>query len=107
MKILRRWMGTGGLAAAVAIALAASAFAAEPGPGGPGDDGWRQYLPSTVVAEKSMSLALIGVGREPLYRGDECPVGSGSYCSDESPYCFMCKGDYTCCWTNEVWRCCE
>jgi hypothetical protein len=56
-----------------------------------------------------MSVAQLGSPRdrrEPA-RGDECPVGSGAYCSDESPYCFMCRGEYACCWSSQVWRCCQ
>ncbi len=61
----------------------------------------------TGTAGAPMTLARFGPSGEELYAGDECPVGSGSYCSDESPHCFLCKGDYACCWTSEVWRCCD
>jgi hypothetical protein len=56
-----------------------------------------------------MSIAQFGRSGDPreMARGDECPVGSGAYCSDESPHCFLCRGEYACCWTSEVWRCCQ
>ena len=54
-----------------------------------------------------MTLARFGLSGEEIYAGDECPVGSGAYCSDEAPYCFLCKGEYARCGTSEVWRCCN
>lgn len=70
-----------------------------------------QLQQSQKTARKAGPMSVAQLGRsedgERIARGDECPVGSGAYCSDESPYCFMCKGEYACCWSSQVWRCCN
>ncbi len=38
---------------------------------------------------------------------EECPVNSGLWCGDSVPYCYFCDNEYWCCWTSEVWRCCN
>jgi len=68
-------------------------------------------VPTATVERRDgpMSYAQLGSqgpDRESA-RGAECPIGSGAYCSDESPYCFVCHGEYACCWSSEVWRCCD
>ncbi|MBD1547602.1 hypothetical protein [Roseibium aggregatum] len=79
-----------------------AASAANNSPGAP-------YTPLRQPNAAPMSIAQLGRPGMPeeVARGDECPVGSGAYCSDESPYCFLCRGEYACCWTSEVWRCCQ
>ena len=96
-----------GILAAAMIGMCSQGFAGEDAVRGGNDAIWQKYLPNGTRTQAEMTVARIGVGGAEVFRGDECPVGSGSYCSDESPYCFMCKGDYACCWTNEVWRCCD
>lgn len=37
-----------------------------------------------------------GIAGERLAAGSECPAASGSYCSDEFPYCCGTPGNYYC-----------
>lgn len=63
----------------------------------------------TNTPKTNMSAARLArfTGSDEMAAGDECPIGSGAYCSDTSPYCFLCRGEYACCWSREVWRCCD
>jgi len=101
VAVLGLCLATGGGPFAAEITLPPVASASNDGIGA-------RYMPRMHPDAAPMSVAqmgLFGDNRE-LARGDECPVGSGAYCSDESPHCFMCRGEYACCWTSEVWRCC-
>lgn len=63
----------------------------------------------TNTPGENMSPARLArfTGSDEVAAGAECPIGSGAYCSDSSPYCFLCRGEYACCWSREVWRCCD
>jgi hypothetical protein len=94
---------------AIAGGVSATEIPPEPAAVINADDSRHEASAITNSRSRDMSTARHArfTGTAEVARGDECPIGSGAYCSDSSPYCFMCRGEYACCWSREVWRCCD
>ena len=60
-----------------------------------------------VMAPASTAQEAPPLTDELAAKGAECPIGSSNYCSDTAPWCYMCHGEYSCCYSQEVWRCCD
>ncbi len=94
------------LAAAIA-ATASLAVAADAGPPGQATNAFMAARATLAADDRGPALCSVSglkvasaglclAAATQLARGAECPAASGSYCSDEFPYCCGTPGNYYC-----------
>ena len=77
----------GGMAVALGAAGAVTGVSGSSGPAGSRSGEARAAIPRAANPSQSPIVRT---------RGDECPTGSGTYCSDTSPVCCMIRSEWVC-----------